>query len=90
MINFNAQGDWADDNESCWSRVSQKTRESLLKQDDDGEFWISFEDFIKHFGGLRLAHLTPDTIADIMFAPNPDTILDRDRFKWQEESSVQE
>ena len=37
-------------------------REVGLAFDDDGEFYMSFMDFLKYFGELEICHLSPDSI----------------------------
>ena len=32
-----------------------------LRFEADGEFWITFKDFLRHFDLLFFAHLTPDS-----------------------------
>ena len=78
------QGKWSD-HSSTWSLVSEETRKSLdLRIEQDGEFWLSFNDFISHFDALMLAHLTPDTLAAVMFNRNRRMILNREKFEWGE------
>lgn len=41
-----------------WSRVSAKDREKVgLTFQDDGEFWMTFEDFCAHFTFVSICHL---------------------------------
>ena len=50
----------------------------------DGEFWLAFDDFVKHFDAIMIGHLTPDTLAPVMFNKNRRNILNRDKFEWSE------
>ncbi|KAF7699253.1 calpain-5a [Silurus meridionalis] len=50
-------GAWSDSSEE-WQRVSKSEREKLgVTVQDDGEFWMNFEDFTKHFTDLILCRL---------------------------------
>ncbi|GAA6091194.1 calpain-5a [Tachysurus ichikawai] len=50
-------GPWSDSSEE-WQRVSKSEREKLgVTVRDDGEFWMTFEDFSKHFTDLILCRL---------------------------------
>ncbi|KAI4899375.1 hypothetical protein NFI96_030260 [Prochilodus magdalenae] len=50
-------GAWSDSSEE-WQRVSKGEREKLgVTVQDDGEFWMTFEDFAKHFTDLILCRL---------------------------------
>ena len=33
-----------------------------LTFEDDGEFYMSFRDFLKYFGELEICHLSPDSV----------------------------
>ena len=53
------RGDWSDDS-PLWSKVSSSTKKNIgLESSDDGEFYISFQDFVKYFGRVQILHLTP-------------------------------
>ncbi|XP_035465750.2 calpain-2 catalytic subunit isoform X2 [Scophthalmus maximus] len=52
-------GDWSDKS-SLWQTVSQEDREECLSVGDDGEFWMSLEDFCKFYNDLDICCLCPD------------------------------
>ncbi|KAG9464376.1 hypothetical protein GDO78_020046 [Eleutherodactylus coqui] len=48
------KGAWSDKSEE-WKKVSRREREKLgVTVDDDGEFWMSWEDFCSHFTDITL------------------------------------
>ncbi|KAM4699406.1 calpain-5 [Discoglossus pictus] len=50
-------GPWSDSSEE-WQRVSKGEREKLgMTVDDDGEFWMTFEDFCKQYTDLIMCRL---------------------------------
>uniref|UniRef100_A0A8C5S519 Calpain-2 catalytic subunit n=1 Tax=Laticauda laticaudata TaxID=8630 RepID=A0A8C5S519_LATLA len=55
-------GKW---NDKCpnWNGIDPKVRERLTQQHEDGEFWMSFSDFLRHYSRLEICNLTPDTLA---------------------------
>ncbi|XP_057382000.1 calpain-2 catalytic subunit-like [Balaenoptera acutorostrata] len=54
-------GQW---NDNCpnWTTIDPEVRESLTRQHEDGEFWMSFNDFLRHYSRLEICSLTPDTL----------------------------
>ncbi|NXX06803.1 CAN3 protein, partial [Larus smithsonianus] len=55
-------GPWSDKSEE-WNFVNEAEKIRLQhKIVEDGEFWISFEDFMRHFTKLEICNLTPDTL----------------------------
>uniref|UniRef100_A0A3P8YMS3 Calpain catalytic domain-containing protein n=1 Tax=Esox lucius TaxID=8010 RepID=A0A3P8YMS3_ESOLU len=52
-------GDWSD-NSSLWQTVSPGDRKTCLSVVEDGEFWITVEDFCKHFRSVDICCLCPD------------------------------
>ncbi|XP_009995719.1 PREDICTED: calpain-3 isoform X2 [Chaetura pelagica] len=55
-------GPWSDKSEE-WNFMNEEEKIRLQhKIVEDGEFWISFEDFMRHFTKLEICNLTPDTL----------------------------
>ncbi|KAM6460875.1 calpain-8-like isoform 2-T3 [Liasis olivaceus] len=54
-------GAWSD-NAPEWKYIDPKQKNTLDKQADDGEFWMSFSDFQKQFTRLEICNLSPDTL----------------------------
>ncbi|XP_035751658.1 calpain-3 isoform X2 [Egretta garzetta] len=55
-------GPWSDKSEE-WNIINEAEKIRLQhKIAEDGEFWISFEDFMRHFTKLEICNLTPDTL----------------------------
>ncbi|KAM9355503.1 calpain-1 catalytic subunit-like [Pholidichthys leucotaenia] len=52
-------GDWSD-RSLLWQTVSSQDREMCLSVRDNGEFWITLEDFCKFFENLDICGLCPD------------------------------
>ncbi|XP_014732899.1 PREDICTED: calpain-13-like isoform X2 [Sturnus vulgaris] len=52
------KGPWSD-NSPQWDRVEPKYREALLRNKDDGEFWMSCENFQEQFSWLYICNNTP-------------------------------
>lgn len=50
---------------SCpnWNGVDPDVRERLTRRHEDGEFWMAFNDFLRHYSRLEICNLTPDTLA---------------------------
>ncbi|XP_028844176.1 calpain 2, (m/II) large subunit a [Denticeps clupeoides] len=53
-------GAWSDSS-SEWNSVDPSDRENVKA--DDGEFWMSYTDFIRHYSRLEICTLTPDTLS---------------------------
>ncbi|XP_066450894.1 calpain-14-like, partial [Eleutherodactylus coqui] len=56
------KGDWSDSS-SKWEQLSVKERLLLHKTREDGEFWMSIEDFEAQFIELVICKLTPDLMS---------------------------
>ena len=42
-----------------WKKVSARWHKALGKVTENGEFYMTFEDFVKFFGKLNICHLKP-------------------------------
>ncbi|XP_061551739.1 calpain-3 [Phycodurus eques] len=57
-------GPWSD-NSKEWAALSKAEKEKLQHQSaEDGEFWMSFEDFKKNYTKIEICNLTPDALED--------------------------
>ncbi|XP_039994842.1 calpain-2 catalytic subunit-like [Xiphias gladius] len=54
-------GPWSD-NSSNWIYVNGDDRQRLTNRSEDGEFWMSFSDFLRQYSRLEICNLTPDAL----------------------------
>ncbi|XP_078100428.1 calpain-2 catalytic subunit-like isoform X2 [Sander vitreus] len=54
-------GPWSDGSIE-WNHISKDEKSKLNHVADDGEFWMSYSDFIKQFSRLEICNLSPDTL----------------------------
>ena len=55
-------GDWSDGSKA-WTFIPYEEKQRLgLVFDNDGEFYMSFRDFVQHFEGLEICHLAPGNL----------------------------
>uniref|UniRef100_A0A8C5DNK6 Calpain-1 catalytic subunit-like n=1 Tax=Gouania willdenowi TaxID=441366 RepID=A0A8C5DNK6_GOUWI len=53
------KGDWSDQS-PLWQTVSPQDREMCLSVRNDGEFWLTLEDFLRFYSDLDICCLCPD------------------------------
>lgn len=59
-------GAWCDKS-SEWRYVSCEDRERLVNRCEDGEFWMSYSDFLHQYSRLEICNLTPDALTSDEF-----------------------
>uniref|UniRef100_A0A0R3RG55 Calpain catalytic domain-containing protein n=1 Tax=Elaeophora elaphi TaxID=1147741 RepID=A0A0R3RG55_9BILA len=58
-------GDWSDNSE-LWDYVStQQKKDMNLILAHDGEFWMSFDDFMRYFNKMEICNLGPDVMDEV-------------------------
>ncbi|XP_036619534.1 calpain-1 catalytic subunit [Trichosurus vulpecula] len=68
-------GPWSDSS-SEWNQVDPSDRQQLQVKMEDGEFWMSFNDFLREFSRLEICNLTPDTLKSHKFRKWNTTLYD--------------
>jgi hypothetical protein len=59
------KGAWADDS-SNWNKISKEKKEKLkFGSLNDGNFWMSYADWLVHFDTCEVCNLTPQMLGDI-------------------------
>ncbi|XP_014666381.1 PREDICTED: calpain-B-like isoform X1 [Priapulus caudatus] len=58
------KGPWSDRSPE-WTSIPPEDRAEMgLIHRDDGEFWMEFNDFVKHFNEVTICNLTADSLSD--------------------------
>lgn len=58
------RGTWTDGAEE-WSYISEEEKEGLgISFDHDGEWWMSYKDFVKHFDQLEICNVSPEIMEE--------------------------
>ncbi|KAG7270876.1 LOW QUALITY PROTEIN: hypothetical protein CRUP_012371 [Coryphaenoides rupestris] len=55
---------WGEVDSTEWRYVGSDDRDRLTKRSEDGEFWMSFSDFLRQYSTLEICNLTPDALTD--------------------------
>ncbi|RXN07325.1 calpain-1 catalytic subunit-like protein [Labeo rohita] len=53
---------WGEVESREWREIDQSVRSCLHNCQEDGEFWMSFSDFMREFSRLEICNLTPDAL----------------------------
>ncbi|VDK78161.1 unnamed protein product [Onchocerca ochengi] len=58
-------GDWSDDSD-LWNYISREQKQDMnLVLAHDGEFWMSYDDFMRHFNKMEICNLGPDVMDEV-------------------------
>ncbi|XP_030763038.1 calpain-A-like isoform X2 [Sitophilus oryzae] len=69
-------GSWSDGAPE-WKFISDSEKASLgLAFDNDGEFWMSYKDFARHFSRVEICNLNPDSLSE-------DELKEGKKKKWE-------
>uniref|UniRef100_A0A4W6DQU8 Calpain 1, (mu/I) large subunit b n=1 Tax=Lates calcarifer TaxID=8187 RepID=A0A4W6DQU8_LATCA len=55
-------GAWSDSS-SEWNSIDSAEKDEMLCKMEDGEFWMSFQEFLRQFSRLEICNLTPDALS---------------------------
>jgi calpain, invertebrate len=70
---FEWKGAWSDKSHE-WQTLSDNEKKELgIVIDNDGEFWMSFHDFLENMDGLQICHLTLDAFTEELLEKDDDS-----------------
>ena len=66
---FEWNGEWSDNSDKWTAAAAKKVK--LVKDDDDGTFWMSFLDFKQYFSMVFISPYEDDYVFDNVMVPHP-------------------
>uniref|UniRef100_A0A3B5M7W9 Calpain catalytic domain-containing protein n=1 Tax=Xiphophorus couchianus TaxID=32473 RepID=A0A3B5M7W9_9TELE len=54
---------WSGPASSEWNAIDSAEKDEMLCKMEDGEFWMSFQEFLHQFSRLEICNLTPDALS---------------------------
>lgn len=80
------KGAWSDRSDE-WNLLSNEERKRLdLVFDDDGEFWMTMEDFVANFTRVEICMLTPDSVLEE--DKKKSWKIQREKGRWQTDATA--
>ncbi|XP_069952528.1 calpain-B isoform X3 [Cherax quadricarinatus] len=79
------KGSWSDKSPE-WATITEEEKKRLgLTFDDDGEFWMSFQDFVKNFTTVEVCDVTPEVFDHNSFDEENgnENQVDQVQKRWQ-------
>lgn len=72
------RGAWADRSLE-WNQLSQEIKDAIgYRIDNEGEFWMSYDDFYHYFDSIQFCHLSPDSFSEELLKLN-----DKNKISWK-------
>lgn len=63
-LSYMTVGPWSDQSPE-WRFIPDEVKQEIgLNFDTDGEFWMSFQDWMKHFDRVEMCNLSPDSLSE--------------------------
>ncbi|XP_055297733.1 calpain-A-like [Sitodiplosis mosellana] len=73
-------GPWSDKS-AIWRLVPDDVKQAIgLNFDSDGEFWMTYQDWMKHFDRIEICNLSPDSLCD---EDEDEQLNSGDKKKWE-------
>lgn len=75
-------GPWSDESPE-WRFIPDEQKEEIgLNFDRDGEFWMSFHDFLHHFDRVEICNLSPDCMTETQQQSNRNWEMSKFEGEW--------